>query len=92
MQDEDENQPPNPIVNRLRRADGHLRHIIGMVEGNMSPNAVAQQLQGVEQAIRQAKKAYIQECLDLGLEELIGPVPRKKRDSVNLLKDIAKYL
>ncbi len=42
------------IVKRLRRAEGHLRSVIGMIEAGRSCLELAQQLHAVEKAIGQA--------------------------------------
>jgi DNA-binding FrmR family transcriptional regulator len=80
------------IVKRLKRADGHLRSIIDMIETGRSCLDVAQQLQAVEKAITQAKKTLIQDHLDHCLEDVVGPLPRERRRSIDEFKDITKYL
>ena len=52
------------IVKRLKRAEGHLRSIVEMIEAGRSCLDVAQQLHAVEKAICQAKKTLIQDHLD----------------------------
>jgi DNA-binding FrmR family transcriptional regulator len=47
------------IVRRLNRADGHLQKIIEMIEAGKPCALLAQQLQAVENAIENAKKALI---------------------------------
>ena len=47
------------IIKRLKRADGHLQKIIEMIEQGRPCPQVAQQLQAVESAIENAKKALI---------------------------------
>lgn len=47
------------IVKRLKRADGHLRGVIEMIEGGRPCLDIAQQLHAVEKAIAQAKKTLI---------------------------------
>jgi hypothetical protein len=44
------------IIKRLKRADGHLRTIIEMIEKGRPCHQLAQQLQAVESAIENAKK------------------------------------
>lgn len=44
------------IINRLKRADGHLRRVISMIEEEQACLDIAQQLQAVEKAIAQAKR------------------------------------
>ena len=80
------------IVKRLKRADGHLRSIIGMIEEGRPCLDVAQQLQAVEKAIAQAKKTLIQDHLDHCLEDVVGPLPRGQRKSIDEFKEITKYL
>ena len=80
------------IVKRLRRAEGHLRGVIAMIEGGKPCLDVAQQLHAVEKAVSQAKRTLIHDHLDHCLEETVGPLPREKRGTVDEFKEIAKYL
>lgn len=47
------------IIKRLKRADGHLRSIVEMIEAGRPCLDIAQQLHAVEKAISQAKKTLI---------------------------------
>jgi len=80
------------IVKRLKRADGHLRGVIEMIEAARPCLDIAQQLHAVEKAIAQAKKTLIQDHLDHCLEEVVGPLARERRQSIDEFKEIAKYL
>jgi DNA-binding FrmR family transcriptional regulator len=80
------------IVKRLKRADGHLRSIIEMIDGGRPCLDIAQQLHAVEKAIAQAKKTLIQDHLDNCLEEAMGPLPRERRRPIDEFKEITKYL
>lgn len=80
------------IVKLLKRAEGHLRSVIAMIEGRKPCLDIAQQLHAVEKAVAQAKRTLIHDHLDHCLEETLGPLPRDKRGSVNEFKEIAKYL
>ena len=80
------------IVKRLKRADGHLRGVIEMIEGGRPCLDIAQQLHAVEKAIAQAKKTLFQDHLDHCLEEVVGPLGRDRRQSIDEFKEIAKYL
>lgn len=80
------------IVNRLRRADGHLRSIIEMLAAGRPCLDVAQQLQAVEKAVAQAKRALILDHVDHCLEDLTGPLPRDRRAEVEAFKQITRYL
>ena len=82
---------PN-IVKRLKRADGHLRGIVEMIETGRPCLDIAQQLHAVEKAIGEAKKTLIRDHLDHCLEEVVGPLAREKRRSIDEFKDITKYL
>lgn len=78
------------IVNRLKRADGHLRRIIAMIEEERPCVEVAQQLQAVESAITKAKQVYIRDHIDHCLE---GTGSGKgTRALVKEFQEIARYL
>lgn len=80
------------IIKRLKRADGHLRGIIEMIEAGRSCLDIAQQLHAVEKAIGQAKKTLIQDHLDHCLENVVGPLARDQRRPIDEFKEITKYL
>jgi DNA-binding FrmR family transcriptional regulator len=80
------------IVKRLRRAEGHLRSIIDMIETQRPCRDVAQQLQAVEKAIAQAKKTLIHDHIENCLEQAVGPIAREQRGPVEEFKAITKYL
>lgn len=80
------------VVNRLKRADGHLRTIIDMIEQRRPCLEVAQQLHAVEKALQNAKRIYVQDHIDNCLEAAAGVIPRDARNSLTEFKEIAKYL
>ncbi|MGN6096583.1 MAG: metal-sensing transcriptional repressor [Bosea sp. (in: a-proteobacteria)] len=80
------------IAKRLKRAEGHLRKVIEMIETGRPCLELAQQLHAVEKAIGQAKKNLIQDHLDHCLEDVVGPLGREQRRSIDEFKEIAKYL
>ena len=80
------------IIKRLKRADGHLRSVVEMIEAGRPCLDVAQQLHAVEKAISQAKKTLIQDHLEHCLEDVVGPLARDKRRSIDEFKEITKYL
>jgi DNA-binding FrmR family transcriptional regulator len=80
------------IVKRLRRAEGHLRSIVEMIETGRPCPEIAQQMQAVENALRQAKKTLIHDHLNHCLENALGEVSRSQRRALDDAKDIAKYL
>ena len=60
------------VVKRLKRADGHLRHVIDMIEEGRDCADVTMQLQAVEKAVTAAKRTlihdHIDQCLGVGGE------------------------
>jgi DNA-binding FrmR family transcriptional regulator len=52
------------LVKRLKRADGHLRHVIGMIEAGAPCADIAVQIQAVEKAISAAKRTLIHDHID----------------------------
>jgi len=79
------------IVKRLKRADGHLRMIIEMIEKGRPCHQVAQQLQAVESAIENAKKALIHDHISDCLDRPKAPGGRG-RAVLREFRLIAKYL
>jgi uncharacterized protein len=80
------------IIKRLRRAEGHLHKVIGMIEDGRSCLDLAQQLHAVESAIHEAKKTLIHDHLDHCLETAVGPVSHEARVPIEEFKSITKYL
>lgn len=80
------------IVKRLKRADGHLRSVIEMIEQARPCLDIAQQLHAVEKAVGQAKRILIQDHLDHCLEDVVGPLAREQRRAIDEYKEITKYL
>ena len=80
------------IVKRLRRAEGHLKSVIAMIEGGKPCLDLAQQLHAVEKAIANAKRTLIQDHLDHCLEDAVGSLARDQRRSIDEFKAITKYL
>lgn len=52
------------IVTRLKRAEGHLRHVIAMIEGGSPCPDIATQLLAVERAVGEAKRTLIHDHID----------------------------
>ena len=80
------------VVKRLRRAEGHLKKIIAMIEEGRACLDIAQQLQAVESAVCAAKKTLIHDHIDHCLEQAVGPASREGRTVVDEFKEITKYL
>lgn len=83
----------NPdLVNRLKRAQGHLAKIIQMVEAERDGVDIAQQLQAVVAALDKAKTVLVTDHIENHLEDVVGPLSREARDKLARLTDLAKYL
>ncbi|RUM98337.1 metal resistance protein [Pseudaminobacter arsenicus] len=80
------------IAKRLKRAEGHLRSVVAMIEAGRPCLDIAQQLHAVERAIGQAKKTLIQDHLDHCLDDVVGPLAREQRQTIDEFKEITKYL
>ncbi|MBN9052656.1 MAG: metal-sensing transcriptional repressor [Rhizobiales bacterium] len=80
------------IIKRLKRADGHLKSVIAMIEAGKPCLDIAQQLQAVEKAITNAKRTLIQDHIDHCLEDAVGAIPREQRGPIDDFKAITKYL
>ena len=80
------------IVKRLRKAEGHLRGIVAMLEEGRGCLELAQQLQAVEKAIANAKKVLVHDHLDHCLDLAVGVDAKQARASVKEFKEITKYL
>lgn len=86
------NHPYPEIIAQLKRANGHLRMIVKMIEDGRPCVELAQQLQAVENAIDNAKKTlihdHIHDCLDRASK---APGPKGKV-VLKQFKAITKYL
>ena len=85
-------QPHAAIARRLRRAHGHLETIIEMIEQGRPCGQVAQQLQAVEGAIENAKKALIHDHIGHSLERTLKASGVKGQAALKEFRLIAKYL
>lgn len=79
------------IVKRLKRAEGHLRAKIGMIEKGRPCVDLAQQLHAVEAAIGNAKRELIHDHIDHCLEAQQGN-PGDVSANLRDLKLMTKYL
>lgn len=85
-------QTHEAIIKRLKRADGHLRGIITMIEEGRECVDIAQQLHAVEKAICQAKRTLIQDHIDHCLEDIVSALNNGERAPLEAFKQITKYL
>ena len=83
----------NPdLINRLKRAQGHLAKIIEMVSEGRDGLAIAQQMAAVIAAIDKTKTLLVTDHIEHHLEDLLGPLPKATRDELAKLGEFAKYL
>lgn len=77
------------IVRRLRRAEGHLRSIVAMIEEGRDCLDLAQQLHAVERAVTNAKRTLIHDHLDHCLQ---GAAAGAGRASLDEVRALSKFL
>lgn len=80
------------IIKRLRRANGHLLKVIGMIEEGRPCLDLAQQLHAVESAIHEAKITLIHDHLDHCIDVVMGSTARDARAPIEEFKSITRYL
>ena len=80
------------IINRLKRAEGHLRKTITMIEAGRTCLDLAQQLHAIEKAVAAAKKTLIHDHIDHCLAHAAEDEPREAAKAMTELKTITKYL
>ena len=86
MADTNQHSSHPKVIKRLKRAEGHLRGVIQMMESERSCLELAQQLHAVQNAITNAKRELIHDHLDHCFDgEDTG-------SDVSELREIAKYL
>ena len=80
------------IIKRLKRAEGHLRSIVAMLDEGRDCLQVAQQLQAVERAVASAKKTLVHDHIDHCLEQAVREGARSADDLIREFKALSKYL
>lgn len=80
------------IIKRLKRAAGHLKSTIQMLEDEKACLDIAQQLYAVEKAITNAKRTLIHDHLDHCLEDALHADHGGSDTTINEFKEITKYL
>lgn len=76
------------ISARLKRANGHLAAVITMIAEGRPCTEIAQQLQAVEKAVTNAKRALIHDHIDHCLDPEVG----NEAIDTQSFKDITRYL
>ena len=77
------------IILRLKRAEGHLRSVVTMIEAGKPCLDLAQQLHAVEAAISKAKKALIHDHIEHCLDDGKGT---DLKTALSEMRQLAKYL
>lgn len=80
------------IVKRLRRAEGHLKSLISMMENGRNCVELAQQLQAVESAIGNAKRELVQEHMAHCVEDALAEGNISAKAAIGEVRAIIKYL
>lgn len=80
------------VLKRLKRAQGHLKSILTMLEEGRGCLDIAQQLQAVEKAISNAKKTLVHDHIDHCLEHSVKEGPNAAKETIREFKEITKYL
>lgn len=80
------------IIKRLKRAEGHLKSIITMLEEGRGCLDIAQQLQAGESAVSNAKKTLVHDHIDHCLEHAVREGTQSADDTIREFKAITKYL
>ncbi len=75
------------IVKRLKRANGHLKAIIGMIEDERSCPEVLQQMSAVLAAITKARKIFLEDHLQCCIADAV-----KKGDSDSAMEELQETL
>lgn len=80
------------IIKRLKRAEGHLRSTIGMIEAGRPCVDLAQQLHAVEMAISGAKRELIHDHMDHCLDDAVTGNGKSGKTALAEFKSLTKYL
>lgn len=80
------------VLKRLKRAHGHLKSILTMLEDGRACLEIAQQLQAVEKAIVGAKRILVQDHIEHCLESTMRDGADEANEAIREFKAITKYL
>jgi DNA-binding FrmR family transcriptional regulator len=73
------------LIKRLKRAEGHMRHVIAMIDGGEPCLDIARQLTAVESAVTAAKRMLIHDHIDHCLDHDAGEVLAEMKALTKLL-------
>ncbi|MBE9605063.1 metal-sensing transcriptional repressor [Acetobacteraceae bacterium H6797] len=80
------------LIQRLKRAEGHLRGIITLAEGDAPCLKLAQQLHAVERAVAEAKRMIILDHIEHCLEGAAKGEGEGAREATEQFRTIIKHL
>jgi len=80
------------VLKRLKRAHGHLKSILTMLEEDRDCLDIAQQLQAVEKAISSAKRTLVHDHIERCLESTVRKGAKNADETIREFKEITKYL
>ncbi|MBN9348042.1 MAG: metal-sensing transcriptional repressor [Devosia sp.] len=80
------------ISKRLKRAGGHLQHVIAMLEDGKPCTELAQQLQAVESAIANAKRELIHDHMEHCLGDGVSDGEMTTSQALAEFKTLSKFL
>ena len=80
------------VIQRLKRAEGHLRSVIQMMEDGRACLDLAQQLQAIEKAVAAAKKTLIHDHIAHCLAHAVEGDPVEARQAMAEFREITRYL
>jgi DNA-binding FrmR family transcriptional regulator len=80
------------IVNRLKRAEGHIGRVIAMFDEGRSCLDLAQQFYAVEKAVAEAKRRLIHDHVDHCLNVAANRQGTTSAAAVSEFKAISRYL
>ena len=80
------------IINRFKRIHGHVAKVIAMIEAEKPCVDVAQQMQAVEHAMTNAKRAFVEDHITHCFNENTLANPVQCRQKIDEFKSITKYL
>jgi DNA-binding FrmR family transcriptional regulator len=83
-----EHESHPPIIKRLKRAEGHLRSVIDMIEAGKPCLDLAQQLHAVANAKRELIRDHIDHCLD----HAVSDGAKSSRAALAEFKALSKFL
>lgn len=80
------------VTKRLKRAQGHLKSILAMLDDKRAPLEIVQQLQAVEKAVANAKRSLVHDHIGRSLQGAAQRGEAASSAAVQEMKELTKYL